>query len=114
MPTYESKDPLHLTRQSAQDIAKRYPGAFVGGDSNSVRLAQWGYGQKLRDANTYVDPKTGLIMGRVGAPSSDLAKWFTQYRKSLESGRFAKGGAIVKSHTYANLNKGSSRRGRPE
>jgi len=91
VPRYEEKDPLHLTRQSAQDIAKRYPGAFVGGDSNSVRIAQWGYGQKLRDPNTFVDPTTGLIMGRVGAPSADLAKWITQYRKTLESGRFAGG-----------------------
>jgi hypothetical protein len=95
-PSYDPKDPLHLTRQSAQDIAKRYPNAFVGGDSNSVRLAQWGYGQRLHDKNTYTDPRTGLIMGRVGAPSSDLAKWITQYRKSLESGRYAGGRTIAK------------------
>lgn len=106
VPQYDPKDPLHLTRQSALDIAKRYPDAFVGGDSNSVRLAQWGYGQKLRDANTYVDPRTGLIMGRVGAPSGDLAKWITQYRKTLESGRFFKGGTVTTGAVRATIKKG--------
>ena len=100
-PSYDPKDPLHLTRQSAQDIAKRYPDAFVGGDSNSVRLQNWGYGRKLHDSNTYVDPRTGQVLGRVGAPSRDIANWVTQYRKSLERGNFKSGGSAypLRSHT---------------
>jgi hypothetical protein len=100
-PTYESKDPLHLTRQSAQDIAKRYPDAFVGGDSNSVRLQNWGYGRKLHDPNTYVDPRTGQVLGKVGAPSGSVANWMTQYRKMLETGRYAKGGATYPTREHA-------------
>lgn len=100
-PAYDPKDPLHLTRQSAQDIAKRYPDAFVGGDSNSVRLQNWGYGRKLHDSNTYVDPRTGQVLGRVGAPSRDIANWITQYRKSLERGNFKSGGSAypLRPHT---------------
>lgn len=100
-PAYDPKDPLHLTRQSVQDIAKRYPDAFVGGDSNSVRLQQWGYGRKLHDPKTYVDPRTGQVLGQVGAPSSNIAGWITQYRKALESGRYASGGSTypLREHT---------------
>lgn len=101
VPTYEAKDPLHLTRQSAQAIAKRYPDAFVGGDSNSVRLQNWGYGRKLATPNTYVDPRTGQLLSKVGAPSGDIANYIAQYRKMLESGRYARGGSTypVREHT---------------
>lgn len=101
VPAYESKDPLHLTRQSAQAIAKKYPDAFVGGDSNSVRLHNWGYGRKLADQNTYVDPRTGQILSQVGAPSGSVANWLTQYRKMLERGQFKKGGSAypLRDHT---------------
>jgi hypothetical protein len=91
-PQYDPRDPLHITQRSAQDIAKQYPGAFVAGDSNSVRLAQWGYGRKAQ-GNSYIDPSSGMMMGRVGAPTSDVAKWLEMYRRSLEGRK--RGGSIV-------------------
>jgi hypothetical protein len=110
-PQYDPRDPLHITQRSAQDIAKQYPGALVAGDSNSVRLAQWGYGHKTQ-GNSYMDPSSGMVMGRVGAPTSDVAKWMETYRRSLEGRK--RGGSIVSKSLMLTSKKAASRRGRPD
>jgi hypothetical protein len=95
VPEYDPNDPLHMTRRSAQSFAKQYPNAFLGGDSNIVRLANWGYGlPTLNKGNVYADPQTGMMMGKVGAGSAEISDWLAKYRKSLQHRK--RGGSIVK------------------
>jgi hypothetical protein len=94
VPEYDPNDPLHMTRKSAQSFAKQYPNAFLGGDSNIVRVANWGYGLPTSNkGNAYVDPQTGMMMGRVGAGSAEISNWLAKYRQSLQQRK--RGGSIV-------------------
>ena len=92
-PGYDPKDPLHITPDTAKEIAKKYPGALVGGDSNSWRLQKYGYGRPVSSPNAFVDKGTGVKLGQVGAGSPDVAKWFGQYVDRLSRGR-AHGGIV--------------------
>jgi spore germination cell wall hydrolase CwlJ-like protein len=92
-PGYDPKDPLHITPDTAKEIAKKYPGALVGGDSNSWRLQKYGYGRPVSSQNAFVDKSTGVKLGQVGAGSPDVAKWFGQYVDRLSRGR-ADGGLV--------------------
>ena len=92
-PGYDPKDPLHITPDTAKEIAKKYPGALVGGDSNSWRLQKYGYGRPVSSPNAFVDKGTGVKLGQVGAGSPDVAKWFGQYVDRLSRGR-AHGGLV--------------------
>lgn len=84
IPTYEARDPLHMTPKSAQDIAARYPNAVVAGDSNSWRIQKFGYNRPVTGPNTFVDPDSNILLGRVGAGSPDIASWFTNYADYLQ------------------------------
>ena len=82
MPEYESGDPAHMSHEWVNNFAKTYNNPFIAGDSNSVRLGNWGYGAK---GTALVHPDSKAILGRVGAGSKDIAdeldkhlKWYQQ------------------------------------
>lgn len=92
IPVYEQRDPLHMTPKSAQDIAAKYPNAVVAGDSNSWRIQKYGYNRPVTGPNTFVDPQSKILLGRVGAGSPDVANWFTNYADYMQrQGRKAGG-----------------------
>jgi hypothetical protein len=92
VPTYEARDPLHMTPKSAQDIAARYPGAVVAGDSNSWRIQKYGYNRPVAGPNTFVDQDSEIMLGRVGAGSPEIAGWFTNYADYLSRQGRKRGG----------------------
>ena len=112
VPEYDPNDPLHMTRKSAQSFAKQYPNAFLGGDSNIVRLANWGYGLPTSNkGNAYIDPQTGMMMGRVGAGSAEISNWLAKYRQSLQQRK--RGGSIVERALMVTSKSVNHQRGRP-
>jgi hypothetical protein len=82
MPEYEPKDPAHMSHEWVNNFAKTYNNPFIAGDSNSVRLGNWGYGAK---GTALVHPDSKAVLGRVGAGSKNIAdeldkhlKWYQQ------------------------------------
>lgn len=100
IPTYDPNDPLHMTPKSAQDIAARYPGAVVAGDSNSWRIQKYGYNRPVTGPNTFVDPNSKILLGRVGAGSNDVAGWFTNYADYLSRQSRKSGGETTKKEEF--------------
>ena len=86
MPEYEPGDPAHMSHEWINNFAKTYNNPFIAGDSNSVRLGNWGYGAK---GTALVHPDSKAVLGRVGAGSKAIAdelekhvKWYQQNKKS--------------------------------
>jgi hypothetical protein len=100
VPVYEQQDPLHMTTKSAQDIAAKYPGAVVAGDSNSWRIQKYGYNRPVTGPNTFVDPNSKILLGRVGAGSNDVAGWFTNYADYLSRQGRKRGGETTKKEEF--------------
>lgn len=114
VPTYDERDPLHMTPRSAQDIAKKYPNALVAGDSNSWRIQRFGYNRPVTSPREFADPYSKQTLGRVGAGSLEIAKWIAGYADYLARQGKKHGGTVVKEALMVVSQKAKRRRGRPD
>lgn len=71
--TYDPKDPLHLTMESARQLGQQYPGAIPIGDSNAVRIGM-GLGYKPAAQGSQIVNPQGVILAQTGLGSSAIAQ----------------------------------------
>lgn len=69
--TYGASDPLHLTMDSARNIAARYPNALPIGDSNAVRLGMAMGMTPTNEGKDIVSPQ-GWLLARTGDRSAPI------------------------------------------
>lgn len=71
--TYDPKDPLHLTMESARQLGQQYPGAIPIGDSNAVRIGM-GLGYKPAAQGSQIVSPQGVVLAQTGLGSSAIAQ----------------------------------------
>jgi len=71
--TYDPKDPLHLTMESARQLGQQYPGAIPIGDSNAVRIGM-GMGYKPAAQGSQIVNPQGVVLAQTGLGSSAIAQ----------------------------------------
>jgi hypothetical protein len=71
--TYDPKDPLHLTMESARQLGQQYPGAIPIGDSNAVRIGM-GLGYKPAAEGSQIVNPQGVVLAQTGLDSSAIAQ----------------------------------------
>jgi hypothetical protein len=71
--TYDPKDPLHLTMESARQLGQQYPGAIPIGDSNAVRIGM-GLGYRPTANGSQIYNQQGQLLAQTGLGSSAIAQ----------------------------------------